>query len=102
MRVPRAEHIGSFQRPDALLHARAAYDVGKCSADELRAREDAAIAAIVRFQLDLGLPVITDGEFRRCAFSLASCRPERLIVSAGWAALPARVSVQSHIPRGCV
>ena len=72
--VPRIEHIGSFRRPDALMQARAAREADKCSAEELRTREDAAVAEIVRLQLALGLPVITDGEFRRCVSgSLCDC-----------------------------
>ena len=64
-RIPRAEHIGSLRRPDALQRARTAHAAGACTADELRACEDAAVAEAVRLQRDLGLPVITDGELRR-------------------------------------
>nr|VWP00450.1 Transcriptional repressor TUP1 [Ganoderma boninense] len=64
----RAEHIGSLKRPDALLRKRADFARGKCTAAELRAVEDACIADVVRMQLELGLPVVTDGEFRRGLF----------------------------------
>lgn len=64
----RADHVGSFLRPRYLLEARTAAQRGALSAAELRAVEDRAIREIVRFQQDLGLRGITDGEFRRTFF----------------------------------
>ena len=49
-RIPRAEHIGSLRRPDALQRARTAHAAGACTADALRACEDAAVAEAVRLQ----------------------------------------------------
>ncbi|UUX96722.1 5-methyltetrahydropteroyltriglutamate--homocysteine S-methyltransferase [Aquabacterium sp. J223] len=69
VRLPsRADHVGSFLRPKALLDAREQKARGEISAEQLRAVEDAAIADIVRFQKDVGLKSITDGEFRRTYF----------------------------------
>ena len=67
MRPPpfRAEHIGSLLRPPALLAARQAAAEGRLSADALRADEDAHIREAVRLQEDVGLEVVTDGEYRR-------------------------------------
>ncbi|HTU11817.1 MAG TPA: 5-methyltetrahydropteroyltriglutamate--homocysteine S-methyltransferase [Allosphingosinicella sp.] len=64
----RADHVGSFLRPKALLDARAARAEGRITAEELRAAEDVAIRDVVRFQEQLGLKGITDGEFRRTFF----------------------------------
>jgi 5-methyltetrahydropteroyltriglutamate--homocysteine methyltransferase len=64
----RADHVGSFLRPPALLEARERFKQGAVSKAELRAAEDAAIRDIVRFQEDIGLQGITDGEFRRTYF----------------------------------
>ena len=61
----RAEHIGSLLRPPALLAARQAVEEGRLSADALRADEDAYIRDAVRLQEDVGLEVVTDGEYRR-------------------------------------
>src|SRR5262245_10406130 len=61
----RAEHVGSFMRPPALLKARGDFDSGRIPAAELRAVEDAAIREVVALQQRVGLPSITDGEFRR-------------------------------------
>lgn len=64
----RADHVGSFLRPKALIDARAAFQAGTLDAAGLRAAEDAAIADVVAMQEGLGLRSITDGEFRRTFF----------------------------------
>jgi 5-methyltetrahydropteroyltriglutamate--homocysteine methyltransferase len=66
----RADHVGSFLRPKELLDARDRHQKGKLSAEALRAVEDHAIRDIVRFQEDLGLQAVTDGEFRRTYFHI--------------------------------
>jgi 5-methyltetrahydropteroyltriglutamate--homocysteine methyltransferase len=64
----RADHVGSFLRPKKLLDAREQHKAGTLSAAALRAVEDDAIRDIVRYQEDLGLKGVTDGEFRRTYF----------------------------------
>jgi 5-methyltetrahydropteroyltriglutamate--homocysteine methyltransferase len=66
----RADHVGSFLRPSYLLQAREQYAKSAISAEQLRAVEDKAITEIVKFQADVGLPSITDGEFRRTYFHI--------------------------------
>jgi 5-methyltetrahydropteroyltriglutamate--homocysteine methyltransferase len=66
----RADHVGSFLRPPELLEARDRFQKGAFSKSELREVEDRAIRDIVRFQEDLGLQGITDGEFRRTYFHI--------------------------------
>ena len=66
----RADHVGSFLRPEALLDARERRRKGELSREQLREVEDASIRDIVRFQEDLGLEGITDGEFRRTYFHI--------------------------------
>jgi len=66
----RADHVGSFLRPQTLLDARERRKKGELGPAELRAVEDQAIRDIVRFQEDLGLSGITDGEFRRTYFHI--------------------------------
>jgi 5-methyltetrahydropteroyltriglutamate--homocysteine methyltransferase len=68
----RAEHVGSLLRPKALLDARAGAEgnqyrtvSGPLTYGGLSEIEDAAIREAVRLQEDVGLPVVTDGEFRR-------------------------------------
>lgn len=64
----RADHIGSFLRPAALLDLRRAHGAGRVSGEELRAAEDQAIRDVVTLQENVGLPVITDGELRRRSY----------------------------------
>jgi len=66
----RADHVGSFLRPKYLLDARERFRLKEINAAELRAVEDRAITEIVRFQEDVGLQSITDGEFRRTYFHI--------------------------------
>jgi 5-methyltetrahydropteroyltriglutamate--homocysteine methyltransferase len=66
----RADHVGSFLRPKRLLDARERKARGEITPAELRAVEDDAIAEIVRFQEDVGLKSVTDGEFRRTYFHI--------------------------------
>lgn len=66
----RADHVGSFLRPKELLEAREKCQKGEISREALRKVEDNAIRDVVRFQEDLGLQGITDGEFRRTYFHI--------------------------------
>ena len=66
----RADHVGSFLRPVELLNARDRAQKGAITRSQLREVEDASIRDIVRFQEDLGLEGITDGEFRRTYFHI--------------------------------
>jgi 5-methyltetrahydropteroyltriglutamate--homocysteine methyltransferase len=61
----RAQHIGSLLRPPELLQARAAHAAGTLPLEQLRAVEDQAILQALEKQRQLGLDVVTDGEFRR-------------------------------------
>lgn len=64
----RADHVGSFLRPRAVIEARQHRAANNISPEQLRAIEDAAIAELVSWQQGLGLKAITDGEFRRYFF----------------------------------
>jgi 5-methyltetrahydropteroyltriglutamate--homocysteine methyltransferase len=71
MKLPaRYDHVGSFLRPKFLLEARARKAQGEITPAQLREVEDTAIAEIVKFQEDVGLQSITDGEFRRTYFHI--------------------------------
>jgi hypothetical protein len=66
----RYDHVGSFLRPQYLLEAREQKAKGEITPEQLRAVEDKAITEIVKFQRDVGLKSITDGEFRRTYFHI--------------------------------
>src|SRR6476469_2603334 len=71
MKLPaRYDHVGSFLRPKYLLEARERKARGEITPGALREVEDDAIAEIVKFQEDVGLKSITDGEFRRTYFHI--------------------------------
>ena len=61
----RADHVGSFLRPESVRKARLEAQQGLISPEELRAVEDDAIRALVKKEKECGLRAVTDGEFRR-------------------------------------
>jgi len=61
----RADHVGSLLRPQDLSNARQQWREGKLEAQGLKVLEDEHIKEIIKFQEDIGLKSITDGEFRR-------------------------------------
>src|SRR5215210_2955512 len=65
----RVEHVGSFLRPARLLDAVRAHKAGRLDDGEVRKVQDDCIREIVAFQESIGLPSITDGEFRRRSWS---------------------------------
>ena len=64
------DHVGSFLRPKYLLEGRDQAARGLIKPEQLRRVEDRAISEIVKFQEDVGLKSITDGEFRRTYFHI--------------------------------
>ena len=66
----RYEYVGSFLRPEQLKKARAEFEAGTITAEELKRAEDAAITDLVAKQKKAGYHVITDGEFRRATWHL--------------------------------
>jgi 5-methyltetrahydropteroyltriglutamate--homocysteine methyltransferase len=64
----RADHVGSYLRPEPLRAAREKFAAGEMPADDLHGIEDQCIRDIVHAQQNVGLQGITDGEFRRTYF----------------------------------
>lgn len=71
----RIDHIGSLVRPAKLKEVFACYDRGQASRDELAKAQDESIRGVIQKQEAHGLPVVTDGEFRRHSFqeSFSEC-----------------------------
>lgn len=61
----RADHVGSLIRPSRLVEAHKAHEAGRLSADYYEALLQEETTRVVRMQEDLGLRVVTDGEFNR-------------------------------------
>ncbi len=66
----RYDYVGSFLRPEVLKKARADFELGKITKQQLTETEDACIRDLVAKQKKAGYHVITDGEFRRSAWHL--------------------------------
>jgi 5-methyltetrahydropteroyltriglutamate--homocysteine methyltransferase len=65
----RAEHVGSFLRPDRLLAAARDARAGRLDAERFRAVQDECVRDVVALQEGLGFRSVTDGEFRRRGWS---------------------------------
>jgi len=64
----RADQVGSLLRPTTLLQARQAHAEARLDAAALREAEDTAILRALERQRQIGLPILSDGEFRRGSF----------------------------------
>jgi 5-methyltetrahydropteroyltriglutamate--homocysteine methyltransferase len=64
----RIDLVGSFLRPTALKQAGAAYANGTGDVEQLHRLEDAAIRELIANEERHGLPIVSDGEFRRRHF----------------------------------
>ncbi|TDQ58027.1 methionine synthase II (cobalamin-independent) [Mesocricetibacter intestinalis] len=60
-----ADTVGSYLRSDALKQARSDFAAGNISRQQLSLIEDQEITKLVQAQLDAGIQVVTDGEYRR-------------------------------------
>jgi methionine synthase II (cobalamin-independent) len=107
----RYDIVGSFLRPQALKEARAQFQNGEITAEQLREVESAEIIKLVQKQKEVGLQAVTDGEFRRSWWHLdffwGLDGVERTIVDQGYqfngaqsrpetALLTGRVGYSSH------
>ena len=71
IKVPcRYDFVGSFLRPDYLKKARADFEKGAITVQQLKEVEDKAILDLVAKQKKAGYHIITDGEFRRATWHL--------------------------------
>ena len=66
----RLDHVGSFLRPELLKEARAKFNAGEITAEELERVENEEIIALIEKEKELGLKSVTDGEFRRAFWHL--------------------------------
>jgi len=64
----RADHIGSLLRPKKLREAFRKRSLGEIPEGELRTAQDDCIREVIALQESCGLPVVSDGEFRRVSY----------------------------------
>jgi 5-methyltetrahydropteroyltriglutamate--homocysteine methyltransferase len=63
-----AEHIGSLLRPDELRRAFRDLSKGEITAEKFHSVQEQCIRDVVKMQEDVGLQLVTDGEFRRTTY----------------------------------
>ncbi|MCJ7840012.1 5-methyltetrahydropteroyltriglutamate--homocysteine S-methyltransferase [Lederbergia sp. NSJ-179] len=61
----RADHVGSLLRPESIHQARKDFHEGAITAEQLHEIETKEIKRIIDKQIEAGLELVTDGEFRR-------------------------------------
>jgi 5-methyltetrahydropteroyltriglutamate--homocysteine methyltransferase len=91
----RAEHVGSLIRPAALIDAREKAEKKEISDAELKRIQHAAIREVVRLQEELGLKLVTDGEYNRHSWHrdfMLKFRNVRMI--------PSKLTVRFHSAEG--
>jgi methionine synthase II (cobalamin-independent) len=64
----RVDFTGSLLRPARLQEVAVRYGRGAASAEELRQVQDECIREVIAKQEAHGMPVVSDGEFRRANF----------------------------------
>ena len=64
----RVDQVGSLLRPQALRDAFLQCEQGQVTAKELQEAQTVAVREVLQRQEAMGLPIVTDGEFRRVGF----------------------------------
>jgi len=91
----RADHVGSLIRPETLIKAREQAEKREIPEGELKRIQQAAIRDVVRMQEDLGLRLVTDGEYNRHSWHrdfMLKFRNVRMI--------PSKLTVRFHSDAG--
>jgi 5-methyltetrahydropteroyltriglutamate--homocysteine methyltransferase len=91
----RADHVGSLLRPAKLREARDAYERKAIPREELTRVEDEAIREVVKLQEDVGLKLVTDGEYRRKEWHM-----DFLMQFANVKRVASQIKVQFHTHEG--
>lgn len=67
----RVDHVGSLLRPESLKQTFMDYGHRRIDFETLEAAQDDAIADVVAKQERIGLPIVSDGEYRRINFQVS-------------------------------
>src|SRR5689334_22587946 len=65
----RADHVGSFLRPQEVLDAHDKFRAGQMSESDVREIENKAISQVLDLQKQAGIEIFTDGEYRRSGWA---------------------------------
>lgn len=96
----RAEVVGSLLRPPELLEARRRHRAGEVDAPALKRIEDRAVREVIRFQEEVGLDVVSDGELRRDGWATHFFESVDGLEPVGGTALPWRDAAGNPLPEG--
>ena len=91
----RAEHVGSLIRPATLIEAREKADKVEMSDEEIKRIQHAAIREAVHLQEELGLKLVTDGEYNR-----RSWHRDFMLKFRNVRMMPSKLSVRFHSANG--
>jgi 5-methyltetrahydropteroyltriglutamate--homocysteine methyltransferase len=91
----RADHVGSLLRPAKLREARENFERNALPREELTRVEDEAIREVVKLQEDVGLKLVTDGEYRRKEWHM-----DFLMQFANVKRVASQIKVQFHTHEG--
>src|SRR5262249_50279584 len=91
----RADQVGRLIRPAALIAAREKAERKEIPEAELQRIQQAAIRDVVKLQEDIGLRVVTDGEFNR-----GSWQRDFLLRFANVKLIPSQLTVRFHSQAG--
>ncbi|MEQ9811744.1 MAG: hypothetical protein RLO50_03110 [Azospirillaceae bacterium] len=83
LRRLRVDQVGSLLRPQSLIDAFLAFGRGEIDDAALAVAQDAAIADVIARQEQAGLPVLTDGEYRRLNWQVSFAEVGGWDLSAG-------------------
>ena len=90
----RADQVGSYLRPPDLVKARARFQHGELSREGLRKIEDKAVLDVLDMQRQAGMPVFTDGEYRRGGWTGGLTEAVEGFVPAPGGTLPAPIAMR--------
>ena len=91
----RAEHVGSLIRPATLIEGRMKAEKEEISDIELKRIQHAAIRDVVHLQEELGLKVVTDGEYNR-----QSWHRDFMLKFHNVRMIPSKLTVRFHSAEG--
>lgn len=91
----RVDQVGSLLRPEALVHAFERHGAGSLDEGGLRLAQNEAVREVLARQEGAGLPVLTDGEFRRLNF-----QDSFALAVTGYAATPDTLQRQRDAGQG--
>lgn len=97
LRTCRTDQVGSLLRPAELIDAFLAHGRGELPADDLKAKQDEAIRRVIAEQERHGLPILSDGEYRRLNWQVSFWQIEGWEQWSGsWAATLANPSLRGE------